>query len=312
MKEEYEHEEEMSKSLIDDYMDNDEDFENEEELEKDDLNDKSCISKCCFYLWCCCCCHSSEKGKKFYQKGWRSYLIKEGTETSDEPFRILTNLFTNKDGSIAALESIRLNPNLVSANKLRNDLEFYIPQLCTFLLFGEMKAIEEFFVFLCKVCNASFFFAHRVHWFLSAMINAAQDKKNDIIDILKMINTLFKSENEKRKSRLNKFYIANSSPFIKFIKSHNLYFLYDNKTIQNQKNIFDEVDYNNLDGYQQEIYNKYKKNRDAIIQFSDEEFKKVTEKEKNKNELIDTSTTKLEKDKLKSNDFFIDISNFIY
>ena len=82
------------------------------------------------------------------------------------------------------------------------------------------------------------------------MINAAQDKKNDIIDILKMINTLFKSENEKRKSRLNKFYIANSSPFIKFIKSHNLYFLYDNKTIQNQKNIFDEVDYNNLDGYQ--------------------------------------------------------------
>ena len=68
MKEEYEHEEEMSKSLIDDYMDNDEDFENEEELEKDDLNDKSCISKCCFYLWCCCCCHSSEKGKKFYQK----------------------------------------------------------------------------------------------------------------------------------------------------------------------------------------------------------------------------------------------------
>ena len=310
MKEEYEHEEEMSKSLIDDYMDNDEDFENEEELEKDDLNDKSCISKCCFYLWCCCCCHSSEKGKKFYQKGWRSYLIKEGTETSDEPFRILTNLFTNKDGSIAALESIRLNPNLVSANKLRNDLEFYIPQLCTFLLFGEMKAIEEFFVFLCKVCNASFFFAHRVHWFLSAMINAAQDKKNDIIDILKMINTLFKSENEKRKSRLNKFYIANSSPFIKFIKSHNLYFLYDNKIIQNQKNIFDEVDYNNLDGYQQEIYNKYKKNRDAIIQFSDEEFKKVTEKEKNKNELIDTSTTKLEKDKFKSNDFFIDISNF--
>ena len=310
MKEEYEHEEEMSKSLIDDYMDNDEDFENEEELEKNDLNDKSCISKCCFYLWCCCCCHSSEKGKKFYQKGWRSYLIKEGTETSDEPFRILTNLFTNKDGSIAALESIRLNPNLVSANKLRNDLEFYIPQLCTFLLFGEMKAIEEFFVFLCKVCNASFFFAHRVHWFLSAMINAAQDKKNDIIDILKMINTLFKSENEKRKSRLNKFYIANSSPFIKFIKSHNLYFLYDNKTIQNQKNIFDEVDYNNLDGYQQEIYNKYKKNRDAIIQFSDEEFKKVTEKEKNKNELIDTSTTKLEKDKFKSNDFFIDISNF--
>jgi hypothetical protein len=60
---------------------------------------------------------------------------------------------------------------------LRNDLEFYIPQLCTFLLFGEVKAIEEFFVFLCKVCNASFFFVKRVDWFLLAMIKYAQEKK---------------------------------------------------------------------------------------------------------------------------------------
>jgi hypothetical protein len=54
---------------------------------------------------------------------------------------------------------------------------------------------------------------------------------------------------------------------MKFIKSHNLYFLYDNKAIQSQTNIFDDIDYNNLDGYQQEVYNKYKKNRESIIQF---------------------------------------------
>ena len=213
MKDVLENEEEMSKSFIEEYMDNEEEFSNEQELEIEKISNKSCISKFCYYLWCCCCCHSSEKSKKFYQKGWRSYLIKEGVDSSDAPFLILTNLFTNKDGSIAALESIRLNPNLVSANKLRNDLEFYIPQLCTFLLFGEMKAIEEFFVFLCKVCNASFLFAHRVHWFLSAMINAAADKKDDIIAILKMVNTLFKSENQKRKEKLSKFYISNSTPF---------------------------------------------------------------------------------------------------
>ena len=309
MKETNESEQEITKSLIDDYIDDDDDFDDNFELGKDDFNDKSCISKCCFYLWCCCCCHSQEKSKRSYQKGWRSFLTKEGVDSSDEPFLILTNLFTNKDGSIAALESIRLNPNLVSANKLRNDLEFYIPQLCTFLLFGEMKAIEEFFVFLCKVCNASFFFAHRVHWFLSAMINAAQEKRDDIIGILKMINTLFKSESQKKKNRINQFYIANSSPFIKFIKTHNLYFLYDNKTIEKQTNIFDEVDYNNLDGYQQEIYNKYKKSRDAIIQFSENEFKEITQKDKNKNEIIDESQNK-EIEKFKSNDFFIDISNF--
>ena len=310
MKETNESEEELSKSLIEEYMDDEEEFNNNEEIDQNEENDKSCFTKCCLYLFCCGCCQDKAKGKKFYQKGWRSYLIKEGIDSSDEPFVILTNLFTNKDGSIAALESIRLNPNLVSANKLRNDLEFYIPQLCTFLLFGEMKAIEEFFVFLCKVCNASFFFAHRVHWFLSAMINASQEKKDDIIGILKMVNTLFKSENQKRKAKLNNFYIANSSPFIKFIKSHNLYFLYNNKCLQEQTNIFDEVDYNNLDGYQQEIYNKYKKSRDTIIKFSEDEFKEVTEKDKNKNEEIIDTKDKKNKDKFKSNDFFIDISNF--
>ena len=319
--------------LLDDYEPDDEFDNNEMEDDKDESDDRSCCCKCCFYLFCCCCCHSREKGKKYFQKGWRNYLVKEGNDSSDAPFKILTNLFSNKDGSVSALESIRLNPNLVSANKLRNDLEFYIPQLCTFLLFGEMKAIEEFFVFLCKVCNASFFFAHRVHWFLSAMINASQDKKEDIISILKMINTLFKSENKKRKNKLSKFYIANSSPFIKYIKSHNLYFLYDNKAIQNQTNILNEVDYNNLDGYQQEIYNKYKSSRETIIKYSEEEYNKAKEKEKDKintvksifisynqnsknnknaqkNENLIDDKINTDKTKFRSNDFFIDISNF--
>ena len=60
-------------------------------------------------------------------KGWRDYLEREGNEASDKPFKILTNLFANDDEAIYNLESIRLNPNLVSENKLRNDLEYYLP-----------------------------------------------------------------------------------------------------------------------------------------------------------------------------------------
>ena len=310
MKESNESEEDLSKGLIEGDMDDDEDFNKDDDIYKNNYNDNSCLTKCCLFSWLCCCCQNKEKGKKFYQKEWRSFLVKEGIDTSDEPFVILTNLFTNKDGSIQALESIRLNPNLVSANKLRNDLEFYIPQLCTFLLFGEIKEIEEFFVFLCKVCNASFFFAHRVHWFLSAMINAAQEKKDDIIGILKMINTLFKSESQKKKEKLNNFYLSNSLPFLKFIKNHNLYFLYNNKCLQNQENIFDEIDYDNLDGFQQELYNKYKKSRDIIIKFSEDEYNEIIEKEKNKNEEILIDKDNRKKEKLKSTDFFMDISNF--
>ena len=224
----------------------------------------------------CCCCHSRIRTKEFYRKNWKKYLFKEGTDASDLPFNKLTNLFANADDeAIEALGDFRLNPNLVSENKLRNDLEFYIPQLCTFLLFGDIKAIEEFFVFLCKVCNASFFFAHRVHWFLSAMINAAQEKKQNIISILKMINTVFKSPSKKMKNKIDKFYIANSDDFIKYIKTNNLYFLYDNKLINDNTNIFDKIDYNNLNGYQQDLFTKYNKSRQIIIDFSNKEYEQL-------------------------------------
>lgn len=98
----------------------------------------------------------------------------EGRENSNAPFAILTQLYANADANeeiINELGNIRLNPNFASPDKIRNDLEFYIPQLCTFLLFDNMKAIDEFFVFLCKVCSTSFFFAHRIHWFLLSLTN---------------------------------------------------------------------------------------------------------------------------------------------
>ena len=234
---------------------------------------------CCIRIFCCC--FSRTRTKAFYRKNWKNYLYKEGNDASDLPFNKLTRLFANADDeAIEALGDFRLNPNLVSENKLRNDLEFYIPQLCTFLLFGDIKAIEEFFSFLCKVCNASFFFAHRVHWFLSAMINATNDKNNEILNILKMIHTVFKSTEKKMKNKIDKFYIANSDDFIKYIKTNSLYFLYDNKTINEKKNnIFDKINYNDLTGYQQELFNKYKKSRDIIIDFSNKEYEEAKKSE---------------------------------
>jgi len=270
--------------------------ENEEDLNNLEENEKrSCCCSCCFYLFCCCLCHPDIKSKDFYRKNWKKYLFKEGSEASDLPFNKLTNLFANADDeAIEALGDFRLNPNLVNENKLRNDLEFYIPQLCTFLLFGDIKAVEEFFVFLCKVCNASFFFAHRVHWFLSAMINAAEEKRENIINILKMVNTVFKSPTKKTRNKIEKFYIANSEDFIKYIKTNNLYFLYDSNLINEKINLFEKINYNDLNGYQQELFNKYKRSRDIIIDYSDKEYEKAKqaeeEKQKNKKKEIKKSS----------------------
>ena len=293
---------------------------------------KSCCSKCCHYLFCCCCCVTYEKSKTSFRRGWSKFLSNESNDSADKPFQMLTKLFINEENAIEGLKNIRLNPNLVSENKLRNDLEFYIPQLCTFLLFGEVKAIEEFFVFLCKVCNTSFFFAHRVHWFLSAMINYAEDKKDDVINILKMVNTLFRSENKKLRKKINKFYLTNSDKYIEYIKNNRLYFLYDGNIKENE-NIFDKINFNSLNNIQQQIYNKYKLSRENIIAFSDTEYLIEKQKEinklkesgklKNSNELINTDDDNLNENnyiiksnttkaniKLKPDEFLIDISNF--
>ena len=298
--------------------------------DKDKEEQKKNISKKCCDFLINKICQSNKRSKKFYMKGWRDYLEREGNEASDKPFKILTNLFINDEEAISGLESIRLNPNLVNENKLRNDLEFYIPQLCTFLLFGEMKDIEEFFVFLCKACNLSFFFAHRVHWFLSAMIEASQEKKESIIKILKMINTLFKSESEENKNIINRFYVSNSEPFIKYIKINDLYFLYDTKNIKNHKiiNVLEKVyeEKEKLNGNQLDIFNKYNKSKNIIFEYSNKEYKNIIFKDKNistnnkknntkennidKNNNINDNDISNLKNIINADDFLISISNF--
>ena len=155
------------------------------------------------------------------------------------------------------------------------------------------------------------------------MINNAQEKKEDIISILKMINTLFKSESRTKKNKLEKFYIANSVPYVDYIQKNNLFFLYDNKYIQDKKNIFELIDFNSLTMQQQEIFNKYKESREIIINFSDNEYQTAKDKEiKKLQEKGKKISTNIENDsqinrvnsgknkKFNPNDFFIDISNF--
>ena len=49
-------------------------------------------------------------------------------EQLNDPFETITLLWAHKN-VIKELENIRLNPNLLNKKQIRNDLEFYIPQL---------------------------------------------------------------------------------------------------------------------------------------------------------------------------------------
>jgi len=47
----------------------------------------------------------------------------------------------------------------------------------TFLLFGAYEKVYEFLAFLCKACYSSFFFAHRIVWFLKSLENSVYKEK---------------------------------------------------------------------------------------------------------------------------------------
>lgn len=119
----------------------------------------------------------------------------------------------------------------MSEKNIRNDLEFYIPQLCTFSIFGEYEVVEEFLAFLCKACYASFFFAHRVLWFLKSLLNSSSPMNEKIEYIIQLIQAIFKS-NEKEKLKLERLYIANSKKYIDIVQKKDMLILYSGKEIK--------------------------------------------------------------------------------
>ena len=273
----------------------------------------SCLFNCFYYISCCCfcgccqCCLKKTNNKNFYIKKWRDYLNSHITKTKkDDVFTPLTKFYAKSEDAINELKKVRLNPDLLNLDKNRNDLEFYIPQLCTFILFNEIHYIEEFFSFLCQAAYINFFFAQRVHWFLSAMIEAEEQKKDEIINILKMINTLFKSENISDKNNLINFYISMSDSYLNYIQENNLAFLYLKQINNPTKNVFDLIEKNDLKSEQLKIFQKYKTSREKINYFSSKEL----ENAKNKYRNPKYEEEIFHPDKLEADDFFIDISNF--
>ena len=192
--------------------------------------------KCCFYYLLDCLKPEKDKDKKYYIEKWQRYLTNESTSKSkmNDPFIILANMWAHKP-VIKDLENVRINPNLIRKEKInslsnviiRNDLEFYIPQLCSFIIFGENELVDELLSFLCKSCYCSFFFAHRVIWFLKSMLNNEEvnnginmEMNNKISDIIHTVQTIFKSDTEKEKKEIKKYFIAGGDVYMNYNKGY--------------------------------------------------------------------------------------------
>ena len=213
---------------------------------------------CSFKDICKCFKSEKDKDKKYYIEKWRKYLTNESTSKSkmNDPFIILANIWAHKK-VIKDLEKVRINPNLIRKERvktlsniiIRNDLEFYIPQLCSFIIFGDNELVDELLSFLCKSCYCSFFFAHRVIWFLKSMLandenhnEMNNEMNNKIANIIHTIQTIFKSDTEKEKKELKNYFIAGGEVYSNYNKG---YFTDTVDLIDNENEITTETSYNN-------------------------------------------------------------------
>ena len=214
--------------------------------------------KCCLSFLLDCLKPEKDKDKKYYIDKWRIYLTNESTSKSkmNDPFIILANMWAHKP-VIKDLENVRINPNLIRKERvkalsniiIRNDLEFYIPQLCSFIVFGEDELVDELLSFLYKSCYCSFFFAHRVLWFLKSMLSNEEinnginlEMNNKISDIIHTIQTIFKSDTENEKKELKKYFIAGGDVYMNYNKG---YFTECMDLTEDNNDITTDTTYNN-------------------------------------------------------------------
>ena len=190
---------------------------------------RSCLGKLCCCIFCCecpCCINIDPLNEKYYFIRLWNKLTKEHNEDSNNllPFQTLINLFAHKY-VIDDLKKVRLNPNLILLESgQRSDLEFFVPQLCNFNLFGGQEQVAQFFFFLCNACYASFFFAHRVYWFMRSFESVECLLK--IEHDLKFLNSIFQSENRENRYTLTNFFVAGSQKYIDYLNNQNYLIFY--------------------------------------------------------------------------------------
>ena len=191
---------------------------------------RSCFGKffcCIFCCECPCCINIDPLNEKYYFIRLWNKLTKESKDDSNAllPFQTLINLFAHKN-VVEDLKKVRLNPNLyLLESGQRKDLEFYIPQLCNFNLFGGKEQVAQFFFFLCNACYASFFFAHRVYWFMRSFQNIDSKIEHD----LKFLNSVFQSENKDSRFTLTNLFVAGSRKYLDYLEDNNYLLFYKKK-----------------------------------------------------------------------------------
>jgi len=126
---------------------------------------------CCFYYAFCCCliCEKSKAvTKQTFVKRFEKWLNLDPRKDKALVAKTMIRMYAHQAGAIKDLEKCRVNPDFRSV--FRDDLEYYIPQLCSFYLKGQNEDPESLFNVIILASQTNFFFSHRVWFFFhSAM-----------------------------------------------------------------------------------------------------------------------------------------------
>ena len=103
-----------------------------------------------YYLFCCCLVNNFTAQKNGRERSviqnFRHTLktLKKKRFIDSEVFNALVQLYRHNSHANNLLMRVRLNPDFLQtdSNSTRADLEFFIPQLCSFYLNPELDSIE--------------------------------------------------------------------------------------------------------------------------------------------------------------------------
>ncbi|CAD8043480.1 unnamed protein product [Paramecium primaurelia] len=99
---------------------------------------------------------------------------------------VIIRLYVSEDKqkAISMLSRCRINPNFQS-NNLREDLEYFIPQMVNFMVFHQQLSDENLKQFVLKASSLDFFFAHLVYFQMKSLSQIITPHETVTINVVK-------------------------------------------------------------------------------------------------------------------------------
>lgn len=104
--------------------------------------------------------HQDDVKLALWRTKWAQLVTQFKKKQTDPTFEAIVRLYAHRDGAVERLAG--------AYDRNPQDFEFYLPQLCSFLLHGAFVQSPQLCIILLEKCSLSHVFAHKVLWYLQS------------------------------------------------------------------------------------------------------------------------------------------------